>query len=126
MKTYIVNIHDNGIKLWFLNGKLHRTDGPAMEDDEGTKYWYLNDSLHRTDGPAVEWIDGTKRWFLNGKCHREDGPAFEYSDGSKEWYLGGVKYTEAEWRKQIQKKVKSPCVGKVIEIDGVKYKLVEA
>jgi hypothetical protein len=57
---------------------------------------------------------------LNGKRHREDGPAVEYVDGTKRWYLNDVQYTEANWRKQLQK-VKAPCVGKVIEIDGVKY-----
>ena len=25
----------------------------------GTKYWFLNDKLHRKDGPAMEWPDGT-------------------------------------------------------------------
>jgi len=40
--------------------------------------------------------------------------------------LNGVHYTEVEWSKQTQKKVKAPCVGKVVEVDGVKYKLVEA
>ena len=33
----------------------------------GTKYWYLNDKLHREDGPAIEWANGTKWWYLNGK-----------------------------------------------------------
>ena len=33
----------NGTKFWFLNGKLHRLDGPAIETPDGTKYWYLND-----------------------------------------------------------------------------------
>ena len=33
----------------------------------GTKKWYLNDKLHREDGPAVEYADGTKCWYLNGK-----------------------------------------------------------
>jgi hypothetical protein len=62
---------------------------------------------------------------LDDKLHRTDGPAVECADGSKYWYLDGVKYTEAEWSKQTQK-VKAPCVGKIVEIDGVKYKLVEA
>ena len=35
-------------------------------DENGYKYWYLNDKLHRTDGPAVEFKDGDKRWFING------------------------------------------------------------
>ena len=54
---------------------------------DGTKSWWLNGKCHREDGPAVEWADGTKSWRLHGKCHREDGPATEYSDGDKEWWL---------------------------------------
>jgi hypothetical protein len=29
-------------------------------------FWYLDGKIHRTDGPAVEWADGDKSWFLNG------------------------------------------------------------
>jgi hypothetical protein len=68
---------------------------------------------------------GNKLWHLNDKLHREDGPAVEYADGDKCWHLNGKEYSEADWLKQTQK-VKATCVGKVIEIDGVKYKLVEA
>ena len=125
MKTYTVTVDDDGTKRWYLNDKRHRTDGPAVEYADGTKYWFLDDILHRTDGPAVEYDTGSKYWYLDGKRHRVDGPAVECYTGTKEWYLGGVKYTEADWHKRVQK-VKSPCVGKVIEIDGVKYKLVEA
>ena len=126
MIKYIVTVDDDGTKRWYLNDKRHRTDGPAVEYDTGSKYWYLDDKLHCEDGPAVECYTGTKLWYLDDKRHRVDGPAVECYTGTKLWYLGGVKYTEADWRKQLQKKVKAPCVGKVIEIDGVKYKLVEA
>ena len=34
---------------------------------DGTKEWYLNGKLHREDGPAIERADGTKEWWLNGK-----------------------------------------------------------
>ena len=27
--------------------------------------WYLNDKLHRINGPAVEYANGDKYWFLN-------------------------------------------------------------
>jgi len=37
-KTY-----PNGNKVWFLNGKYHREDGPAIELTSGRKEWYLND-----------------------------------------------------------------------------------
>ena len=41
-------------------------------DSDGTKYWYLNGKSHRVDGPAVEWADGTKLWFLNDKQYTEE------------------------------------------------------
>ena len=57
----------SGTKIWYLNEKIHREDGPAVEDANGTKFWYLNDKRHREDGPAIERFDGTKEWFLNDK-----------------------------------------------------------
>ena len=79
--------YPNGHKVWHLNGKRHREDGPAYEYASGTKAWWLNDKLHREDGPAVEYASGTKEWFLNGRRHREDGPASERANGTKVWYL---------------------------------------
>jgi len=64
-----------------------------IEHPNGYKEWWLNGELHREDGPAVEHPDGTKEWCLNGKRHREDGPAIEYSNGYKEGYLNGKKFT---------------------------------
>jgi hypothetical protein len=92
-------------------------------DDNGDKSWYLDGKLHRTDGPAIEYADGSKSWFLNDKCHRIDGPAVEWADGSKSWYLDGKQLTEAQWLEAVQPK--PSCAGKVVEIDGKKYKLVE-
>jgi hypothetical protein len=60
-----------------------------IEWPNGNKYWYLNGKLHREDGPAVERSDGSKSWYLNGEFHREDGPAIEYSDGNKFWLFNG-------------------------------------
>ena len=79
----------NGSKEWYLNGKPHRTDGPAKEFANGSKEWYLNGKFHRTDGPAVEHADGYKAWLLNGELHRTDGPAIEDADGYKEWWING-------------------------------------
>ena len=62
-----VKVNSNGDKRWFLNGKLHREDGPAVEHADGDKLWFLNGKIHREDGPAVECTDGTKYWYLNGK-----------------------------------------------------------
>jgi hypothetical protein len=63
---------------------------PKMEVRlDGTKHWFLNGKRHREDGPAVERSDGEKHWLLNGKRHREDGPAIEYADGTRFWCLNG-------------------------------------
>ena len=62
----------------------------------GDKAWYLNGEIHREDGPAVEYANGDEWWYLNGKRHREDGPATEYPDGRKYWYLNGEEVTEEE------------------------------
>ena len=59
-------------KSWCLNGKLHRTDGPAAELANGDKYWYQNGKRHRTDGPAVELADGDKAWYINGVEYSEE------------------------------------------------------
>ena len=43
-----------------------------------------------------------------------------YANGDKEWWLHGIKYTEAEFNAKMNN-----CNGKIVEIDGKKYKLVE-
>jgi len=69
---------------------MKTTDKPICETDaDGDKEWYLNDKLHRTDGPAIELANGYKAWYLNGKLHRTDGPAVELADGTKHWWLNG-------------------------------------
>jgi hypothetical protein len=79
----------SGTKEWYLNGELHNANGPAVEGADGKKEWHLNGKRHRVDGPAWEGANGTKEWHLNGKLHRVDGPAVEWSDGTKDWYLNG-------------------------------------
>jgi hypothetical protein len=62
---------------WYLNGKRHRTDGPAVQEwmvEDGCRFlayeeWYLNDQLHRTDGPAYR---GQELVYLeDGRSHPE-------------------------------------------------------
>jgi hypothetical protein len=57
----------NDCKRWYLNGHLHRENGPAIEYDNGDKVWYLNGQLHRENGPAVEFASGHKEWWINYK-----------------------------------------------------------
>ncbi len=40
--------------------------------DNGDRYWYLNGEIHREDGPAIEYADGSKRWWLNGINYTEE------------------------------------------------------
>ena len=55
---------------------------PLLNLINGSKQWYINGKLHRTDGPAIEWsmMEGI-HWYINGELHRTDGPAIEYNDG---------------------------------------------
>lgn len=69
------------------DGKLHRTDGPAVEYlDGGVEYW-RNGLLQRTDGPALSG-EGVELWYLNGMRHRDDGPAATDRLGQS-WYRLG-------------------------------------
>ena len=112
-------IKENGDRVWYLDGKRHREDGPAVEYTNGDKEWWMNGKLHRTDGPTiefangdkmfcsfdgkhyVEFANGNKEWRVNGKLHRTDGAAIENLDGSKKWYLDGVEYTEEAFNNHI-------------------------
>ena len=91
--TYDVEEYSSGNKYWYINGKYHRENGPAIESKNGDKWWYVNDELHRENGPAVEHYDGSKEWYKNDKSHRYDGPAKEWAAGSVEyWYNGNYLY----------------------------------
>ena len=92
-------------------------------DDSGHKFWYVNGKLHREDGPAIEYANGSKFWYLNDKLHREDGPAVEYADGDKHWYLNGKNYSEQEFMKAT-KKTKELTVKELEAILGYSIKIV--
>ena len=64
---------------------------------------------------------GVEVWYLNDELHCEHGAAIRHANGDKTWYLRGEKLTEAEFNKRMNKS----CSGKVVEIEGVKYKLME-
>ena len=92
-------------------------------EEDGTKFWFLDGDLHREDGPAIEYPDGSKHWCLNGKLHREDGPAFESFTGTKEWWLNGIIYSEEEYYNQL-KPVKELTVNEIEALLGHKIKIV--
>ena len=72
MIEYTVKVCPNGYKAWYLNGNLHREDGPAIEDASGSKYWHLNGKLRREGGPAYEGARGYKEWWLDNKRLSEE------------------------------------------------------
>ena len=119
MIKYDVEVYANGTKFWFLNGKSHREDGPAIEWASGDKYWYLNDKLHREDGPAIEYANGGKVWYLDGKLHREDGPAVEYANGGKVWYLNDEELTEKEHHIRTLPTVKTASSKPMFEVSEI-------
>lgn len=41
-------------------------------DKRGNKFYYLNSKLHREDGPAIEYITGETDWCLNGEYYGYD------------------------------------------------------
>ena len=86
-------VKDNGDIQHYLNGKLHREDGPALETASGDKSWWQRGQPHRKDGPAVESA-GDKEWYLNGLRHRIGGPAIEKLNGDTHYYVDGDLHRE--------------------------------
>ena len=66
----------------------------------GDKYWYLNGKLHREDGPAVEYVGGDKSWYLNGNRLTEEqhkiAIAAKPSCSGKEVVIDGITYVLKE------------------------------
>ena len=106
MKKYYVTVGDDGSIFWYKDEKctgLHREDEPAVERvDGGYRAWYLNGKRHREDGPAIVWASGDQMWWLNGERHRIDGPAIIWADSSKEWYIHGEDLTEEQFLARTQ------------------------
>jgi len=96
----------------------------TVEVEDGHKSWYLNGNLHREDGPAIEDSDGYSAWYLNGNLHREDGPAIEDSNGYKEWYINGKEYTESEFKAKTQTS-KDITVAELEKLLGYKIKIIK-
>ena len=75
---------------WFAlkdnNVTFHREDGPAKIWFDGSEHWYMNGCLHKNDGPAII-TEHCKRWYVNGDRHRLDGPAVEFDNGEVVYYI---------------------------------------
>lgn len=102
METYKVIIQDDGIERWLNEaGELHRVGKPA----------YINPT------------SGYESYWFNGQRHREDGPAIIWGDGIEFYYFDGISYSKKEWQKLVSST--QSCAGKIVEIDGKKYRLEE-
>ena len=98
----------------------------VVVDKYGNKFWYNQQGKRHRDGglPAIEYADGGKEWYVNGQLHREGGlPAVELANGSKAWWVNGQLVTEDQAKDMFNKP--ASCAGKVVEIDGKKFKLTE-
>jgi len=69
-------------------------------NSNGSKVWRLNGKLHREDGPAYEWVDGTKEWWINGN-YISNSCAIELPNGTKYYTFEGKLMTEQEWLDRV-------------------------
>jgi len=53
-------------KICVHNGKIHKRGSPAVYWDNGGTEWFLDGLLHREDGPAII-VYGILIWGINGK-----------------------------------------------------------
>lgn len=53
--------------------------------------YYVNGVLHRVNGPARTWDDGDWYWWMNGKVHRYYGPQNNHDYGPYCWCIHGMR-----------------------------------
>ena len=92
---------------YLINGKFHNPNGPAY------RYWHSNGQLKY------------EQYLIKGGFHNPNGPAYRrwYSNGQlayESYYIDGKELTKEKFENRNQS-----CNGKVIKIEGKKYKLVE-
>lgn len=128
-ETYSVEVlrdSETGEKVrerWTLDGKLHRTDGPALQGWDNGKLtaqeWWLKDKPSRLGGkPACLEIDPdsdvvvSEKYFVDGKPHKLGGPALIERDA----LTGQV--TMAHYYRDGQKLHSAPNIDQAHTLDG--------
>ena len=109
--THKVFYGDDGLSReeWWLNGKLHRLDGPAeiWYSDDGTREenWHRHGRFYRKSGPTYVatyadggWMETYLLSYRRGtRVHRLDGPAITRVDAdgrrTREWWRNRRKLT---------------------------------
>ncbi len=82
-------------------GEKYNAEYICDEYEDGAKYWYKEGKLHRLDGPAIDDVDG-KIWYKECKLHRLDGPACEYADGQTTFWIEDVRYEEKDYWEKLK------------------------
>ena len=93
-------------KFYFLDNKIHRNGGAAIEYFNGTNAYYKNGQRHRVGAAAVEYPSGARYYYYEDKRHRVDGPAIEYTDGTKGWFIHGDEVSEEVYNFYLKKRRK--------------------
>lgn len=105
LPAMIVNEKFESKMLFAVDGKLHRTDGPAylhvkklwIEDERdyeevSCSIYYENGQIHRDNGPAIrDMIRGEIAFYRRGFLHKTDGPAVSTTTMTV-WYIGGQRH----------------------------------
>lgn len=64
---------DEGDVIFYKNNKIHNIKKAALylycKNTLDEKLWFVEGNLHRTDGPAIERKNGFKIWYLNDRCY---------------------------------------------------------
>lgn len=68
-------LEDGDVYYTNSNDQLHRVGAPAVEYNDGRRWWFVNGKLHRLDGPAMEDPTGMyeEYWCINGKDMEDAG-----------------------------------------------------
>ena len=85
----------------------------------------------RTENLTVkrEWYENgqilSEEYLINGKRHNTEGPAYRKWDENGQiryevYWINGKQLSKEEWENEVKK---DTCNGKIVEIDGKKYKL---
>jgi len=74
IKIDIIDVmYMGGTIIYTFNGRRHREgDLPAVEWQNGDKEWWIHGKLHRENGPAVESAIGYKWYCLDNQGYSEE------------------------------------------------------
>ena len=83
------------------SGDRHNEHGPSIIHSSGTKIWFIHGKIHREDGPAL-MTSLSEIWYYQGMIHRLNGPA----ENSKEinelcYYINDKQYSKRNYNKVL-------------------------